>query len=383
MLINGISIDTLGIKLYDRVINSNAVDTKQEWLDGDIQPTYVRQQDRFKDIKLSFLVLGTDEDDAFVKISKLTQLIKKSTLSFEDISFTFDVVMRGAAQTERLKNGNFIVSYDLDSDYAKGEREIYTTDATATSVFRLTVVYYQNQTQMLGTEVYTIRAGAFNGENDTLTSIGINVDKYRDEHYNPGVATNLGSMSLTYENLQALNTLIINYSPIKYNFTVNYWLNSGDGYMPTIEKVVSFTYPRLLEVNSIGQLIDIASFKPDGYKGTIDYSGDLTVEDILAASPINVKYDEIISMKPVLCLAPLLKILSLLTFIIQIRFIIKMVLSKTTHQMSQLCMKIWMFLSLLIIAVEKLCFMQNITRALIQAGIDQQPFQFIPPSQPK
>jgi len=190
-------------------------------------------------------VLGTDEDDAFVKISKLTQLIKKSTLIFDDISFSFDVVMRGSAQTERLKNGNFIVSYDLDSDYAKGEREVYTTDQIATSVFRLTVVYYQNQSTMLGTEVYTIRAGAFNGETDTLQSIGIYVDKYKEEHYMSGVATNLGQMALTYENLQALNTLIINYAPMKYNFTVSYWLNSGDGYMPTTERVVSFTYPRL------------------------------------------------------------------------------------------------------------------------------------------
>jgi len=43
MLINGININTLGVKLYDRVINSNTVDTTQEWLDGDIQPTFVRQ----------------------------------------------------------------------------------------------------------------------------------------------------------------------------------------------------------------------------------------------------------------------------------------------------------------------------------------------------
>lgn len=291
MLINGTDIATLGVKLYDRVINSNEVDTTHEWLDGDIQPTFIRQQDRFKKISLSFLVLGQDEDDAFLRISKLTQLIKKATLAFDDISYTFDVAMIGAAKTSRLKNGNFIVSYDFDSDYAKGEREIYTTDATATTMTKITVVYYKNQTTLLGTETKIIRAGAFTGVNDTLASIGIDVDKYKEEHYNSGVATNLGRLSLTYENLAALNTLIINYSPIKYNLTISYWLNSGQGYGNTTEKIINFTAPQVEAARSIGQIVDAATFKPDGYRATIDYDGELTVEALLAASPIKVLYD--------------------------------------------------------------------------------------------
>jgi hypothetical protein len=293
MLISGVDISSLGVRLYDRVISSNQVDTTQEWLDGDIQPTFVRQQDRFKNIKLSFLVLGADEDDAFLKISKLTQLLKKATLIFDDISYSFDVTLRGQAKTDRLKNGNFIAHYTLDSDYAKGEREIYTTDATATSLFKLNVLYYQNQTTLLGADVISIRAGAFNGETDTLASIGIDVDKYKPDYYLAGTPTNLGRMSLTYENLQSLNTLIINYAPYKYNLTVSYWLDNGTGYTPTMEKQITFTYPQLQSVNSIGQIIDAASYKPDGYRASIDYSGDLTVEDILAASPIQVRYDRV------------------------------------------------------------------------------------------
>ena len=57
MLINGIELSSLGIQLYDRVLYSNDIDTSQDWLDGDIQPTFIRQQDRFKNIKLDFLVL--------------------------------------------------------------------------------------------------------------------------------------------------------------------------------------------------------------------------------------------------------------------------------------------------------------------------------------
>jgi hypothetical protein len=36
MLINGIELSNLGIELYDRVLYSNDIKTKQEWLDGDI-----------------------------------------------------------------------------------------------------------------------------------------------------------------------------------------------------------------------------------------------------------------------------------------------------------------------------------------------------------
>jgi len=293
MLINGVDISSLGIKLYDRVISSNQIDTTQEWLDGDIQPTFVRQQDRFKDIKLSFLVLGADEDDAFLKISKLTQMLKKATLIFDDMSYSFDTTMRGKAKTDRLKNGNFIVSYNLDSDYAKGERQIYTTDEKATSVFKLTVVYYQDQTTMLSTEVIPIRAGAFNGENDTLASIGINVDKYKPEYYMSGAPSNLGRMALTYENLKSLNTLIINYAPMKYTITASYWLDNGTGYSPTVEKQVVFTHPQLIKARSIGQIIDAQTYRPDGYRAIIDYDGDLTIETLLAASPIHIRYQRV------------------------------------------------------------------------------------------
>ena len=294
MILNGIDLSSLGVKLYDRVINSNQIDTSQEWLDGDIQPTFVRQQDRYKSVKLSFLVLGNDEDDAFRRISHLTALLKKATVKFDDINLIFNLTMVGEARTERLKNGNFIVSYNLTSDYAKGDREIYTTDAKATSMFKMTVLYYQNSTTFLGTESITIRANSFTGVNDTLASIGIDVNKYRADYYNAGVPTNLGGMELNYENLQDLQTLIINYTPTAYNLTVDYYIKTGEtGYGQILSVVQQFTYPQLQNAKSIGQIIDAKTYKPDGYRARIDYTGDLTVEALLLASPISVLYDQI------------------------------------------------------------------------------------------
>ena len=144
MLINGIELNALGVQLFDRVLYSNDINTSQEWLDGDIQPTFIRQQDRFKTIKLEFLVLGNNEDEAFLRISKLTAMLKKATIKFDDLNFSFDVSIIEAGEPVRLKNGNFVVPYTLSSGYAKGQREVYTTNANMTNSFKLTVMYYKN-----------------------------------------------------------------------------------------------------------------------------------------------------------------------------------------------------------------------------------------------
>ena len=294
MLINGIELSSLGVQLYDRVLYSNNVDTSQDWLDGDIQPTFIRQQDRFKNIKLDFLVLSADEDDAFLRISKLTAMLKKATIQFDDLSFSFDVNMVNAMEPTRLKNGNFIVSYNLTSGYAKGQREIYTTNANMTNAFNLTVAYYQNANTLIATDTITIRASAFNDGTPTLDGLGINANKYRPEHYNNGVATNLQGIDLTYENLQNLQALIINYAPVVYNLQINYFMNNGSGvYNELLNRTQTFTYPELQTFQTIGQLVKVAEYRPQGYKSSVQYNGKLTVEDLLIASPIAVYYDKV------------------------------------------------------------------------------------------
>jgi len=294
MLINGIDLSSLGIQLYNRVLNSNKVDTMEDWLDGDIQPTAIRQQDRFKTIELEFLVLCADEEEAFMRISRLTQMLKKATLQFDDLSLLFDVSLQGASKPNRLKNGNFVVSYTLTSDYAKGSREIYTTNANMTNSFKLTVVYYQNNSTLLATESITIRASSFEEEGNTLESIGVDVNKYLPQYYNMGVATNLGGIELNYENLQSLSALIINYAPISYNLNVAYYMDDGTGYYnELLSRIISFTYPELKNINSISQLVEVKTYKPEGYKASVGYDGELTVEALLQASPINVYFQKI------------------------------------------------------------------------------------------
>jgi hypothetical protein len=246
MLINGIELSKLGVQLFDRVLYSNSIDTAQEWLDGDIQPTFIRQQDRFKTIELQFLVLSADEEEAFRRISRLTAMLKKATVKFDDLGLMFDVSITNVGEPTRLKNGNFVVPYTLSSGYAKGEREIYTTNANMTNSFKLTVAYYKNSTTLLSSETVVIRASAFDKENLGLGDLGIDVNKHQPEYHNAGVATNLNGLDLTYENLQSLKVLIINYVPISYNLAVSYYLDDGRGfYNEILQQEISFTQASL------------------------------------------------------------------------------------------------------------------------------------------
>ena len=294
MLINGIELSNLGIQLYDRVLYSNDIDTAQEWLDGDIQPTFIRQQDRFKTIKLEFLVMCSDEDEAFKRISRLTALLKKATIKFDDLSFTFDTNIVSVGEPDRLKNGNFIVPYVLSSGYAKGQREIYTTNANMTNAFKLTVAYYKDSTTLLDLSTVTIRASMFDDSNITFADLGIDVDKFLPEYYNNGVVTNLNGLDLTYENLQSLQVLNINYAPVSYNITVNYYLDNGEGmYNEILQRTVSFTQPQLSNFQTIGQLVDVQTYRPVGYKARVNFDKALTLENLLVSSPISVFYDKV------------------------------------------------------------------------------------------
>ena len=131
---------------------------------------------------LSFLVLSANEEEAFHRISRLTSLLKRATIEFDDLNLTFEVSLSGTNEPNRLKNGNFIVSYDLTCDYAKGSREIHTTNANMTNAFKLTVLYYKNSNTLLANESITIRALDFE-DGANLMDIGVNVDKHKPDHY--------------------------------------------------------------------------------------------------------------------------------------------------------------------------------------------------------
>ena len=293
MLINGIDLSSLGVQLYDRILTSNKIDTTQDWLEGDIQPTYIRQQDTFKDIVLKFLVTEKDEDDAFIIMSKITMLLKKATVKFDDIDLVFDVTINGKTSQERLKNGNFILTVPLLSDYAKGEVEVYTTDSRATDYFNLNVLYYMKGNVLLSSEKVPIRASQFDSLVTTFEDLGIDLNKYQPQYYNPGVTSNFIGKEITYENLYSLQTLVINYAPTVYSKEVEYFINENGFYQPVVTSIITFTKEQIDAARTIGQIIDLTYNKPNGYNARTNYIGELTFDNFNSFSPLYVYFDEI------------------------------------------------------------------------------------------
>lgn len=293
MLINGVELSSLGVQLYDRVISSNKVNTTSQWLEGDIQPTFIRQQDKFKTIQLKFLVTEKDEDKAFIVMSKLTSMLRKASIIFDDIDLIFDVNMRGSSKQDRLKNGNFILTVKLESDYAKGATEVYTTDTVATDYFKLKILYYQDGNYLISSDEQIIRASDFNEFVNTFESLGINLNKYKPDYYNAGTVSNFNKI-LNYANLKDTQTLIVNYSPVVYSKAIEYFLKDDDGMLvPTEETTFTFTKKQVDEARNLGELINLSTNKPDGYSARTNFVGDFTFENLLSFSPLQVYFEKI------------------------------------------------------------------------------------------
>lgn len=295
MLINGIELSSLGVQLHNRVLTSNNIETINDWLEGDIQPTFIRQQDKFKSMQLQFLITEISEEAAFMVMSKLTMMLRKASIVFDDMNLIFDVTLDGKAQQERLKNGNFILTVNLQSDYAKGQAEIYTTDSRATDYFYLNVLYYMEGNVLLGNKKLLIKASQFDGVNDTFESIGVDVNAYRPDHYNDGNVTNFTGKELTYENLYNLQTLIVNYAPVVYSKEVEYFLESDGAYQSIVSAVVTFTKKQVDSASTIGQIIDLTVNKPNGYRARTNFDLDFNFNNLMSFQTLEVYYDKIVN----------------------------------------------------------------------------------------
>lgn len=293
MLINGINLSSLGASLHDRVFSSNKIKTTQRWVDGSIEPTVIRQQDSFKNITLQFLVTEQNEENAFIVMSNITMLLKKAIIIFDDMpNLQFNVTISGETKQERLKNGNFLLTVKLKSDYAKGETEIHTTNTAATDSFNLTVVYYKDSTTLVANETVNIRASAFDKDNITFADLGIDVNKYQEDYYNKGVVTNFSGVTMDYNNLRNLGILIINYAPTVYYKDVTYYLYNGNSYDEVETTSISFTYQQVSTITSIGQLVNLNKNRPNGYKATCKFELEPTFENITKfPTAIPVYYD--------------------------------------------------------------------------------------------
>ena len=124
MLINGKDLENYSCSLIDRKITPTEVITYNEWLDGAIQPTFVRQQDGFKTIEVVLIMKAESELDAQYLISELTRDAKKCEVNFdEDMDeLYYDCVLAATPTVERLKPSVFQITLNFQSGYACGKR---------------------------------------------------------------------------------------------------------------------------------------------------------------------------------------------------------------------------------------------------------------------
>lgn len=121
MLINNKSIDTWECLLLHRNISPITVVSYNDWLDGAIEPTFIRQQDSFKQVAVTLLLDGESEQDCQEQLSSLTREIKKCTVAFdEDLEFTYNCVL-DSIETERIVKSKFNVKIVWRCGYAAGK----------------------------------------------------------------------------------------------------------------------------------------------------------------------------------------------------------------------------------------------------------------------
>lgn len=121
MLVNNVDITAYKAELLDRAISTTVVHSITDWMDEATEGSLLRQAYDWRNIKLTFLIRETNEDQAYKRISALTEALKKCTLRFDDIALDFPCVLDGTTVPDRLQNGVFKVIFNLKNDWALGE----------------------------------------------------------------------------------------------------------------------------------------------------------------------------------------------------------------------------------------------------------------------
>lgn len=125
LTINGIDISKFNAKIVDRIIESNEVITVDDWLEGALEPIFIRQNEKFKNITIRVLIESRTEEETYNKFSKLTSELKKSILKFNDMKLTFKGTLIGAVSPIRIKPGVFDVEYKIKCSHGIGEEIEY------------------------------------------------------------------------------------------------------------------------------------------------------------------------------------------------------------------------------------------------------------------
>lgn len=258
MQINKKDISTFSVELNDRKISTIPLTSNTEWGYSMVEGILVNQKQDFKTMELTFLVKGTNEQDALKNIGLLTNELKKCEIQFDDINYTFYCVLNSKQYPTRYKNARFKLTYILKIQSIQGEYKHYSFEVGNKNITKLNIKYIDNLASIIGSyvdgyleseyfkEIATENvyidnnaiAAAANNSNNWITfflSLGIDINKYKPIAEN----TYNGVIDINEEYSSALAANIFN---SRTNFSIYYNRFHKDG---ITDFPMNITFPSL------------------------------------------------------------------------------------------------------------------------------------------
>jgi phage-related protein len=118
MLADGINISNFGGMLLSLDVGNAQFDTKEEWLKNSSSPILLSEKFYYKKITTEILIQGLSRQDSILKMSNLTNLLKKCTLKFDDLDFYYDAVMVSNTSTKTIEIEKLVLKCEFNVGYA-------------------------------------------------------------------------------------------------------------------------------------------------------------------------------------------------------------------------------------------------------------------------
>ena len=108
MLVNGTDISVFHSTLLTKDIQTAEVTIFDDWLRQSLSPLYLGKQEKFKAIKLEFLIEDTSDYNCLTDIGNLIVQLEKCTLKFDDLAFYYNATIANKDHASLIQDGSYI-----------------------------------------------------------------------------------------------------------------------------------------------------------------------------------------------------------------------------------------------------------------------------------
>ena len=127
MLVNGSDIlSTYGAKLLSKDIQPAEITVYDDWLRKGLSPLYLGKQEKFKKIKMQFLISGATDNTCVAYISNFLTQLKVAVIKFDDLDHYYSCTLASCDSARLIQPGYFLLNVEMHSGYG------YTSEVTLT-----------------------------------------------------------------------------------------------------------------------------------------------------------------------------------------------------------------------------------------------------------